>query len=167
MGAGHDKRQRDATTVHQQMALAPIFSPGPLDWGQRAIAPGGPSSSRRQCFASARRCLQGRRIRQARASIRLQTPRPSPTPEIGHESHWNCQSAPPGAPSTGTLFAAHKQSPRRPAGVLSACAPRLPCARNSGPPGAGGQESVAQRASRILRSAITEPRSKIAKLRLT
>ena len=167
MGTGHDERQRDATTVHQQMALAPIFSPGPLDWVQRSIAPWGPSSSRRQCFASARRCLQGRRIRQARASIRLQTPRPSPTPEIGHESHWNCQSAPPGAPSTGTLCAAHKQSPRRPVGVLSACAPRLPCACSYDPPGAGGQESVAQRASRIRRSAITGPRSKIAKLRLT
>ena len=25
MGTGHDERQRDATTVHQQMALAPIF----------------------------------------------------------------------------------------------------------------------------------------------
>jgi hypothetical protein len=31
VGPGHDERQRDATTVHQQMALAPIFFPDPLD----------------------------------------------------------------------------------------------------------------------------------------
>lgn len=29
MRPGHDERQRDATTVDQQMALTPIFSPDP------------------------------------------------------------------------------------------------------------------------------------------
>lgn len=28
--SGHDDRERDATTVHEQMALAPIFSTDPL-----------------------------------------------------------------------------------------------------------------------------------------
>jgi len=32
IGSGHDERQRDATPVHQQMALAPIFSPDPWGW---------------------------------------------------------------------------------------------------------------------------------------
>lgn len=29
VGPAHDERQRDATTVHQQMAFASLFSPGP------------------------------------------------------------------------------------------------------------------------------------------
>jgi len=33
IGSGHDERQRDATSVYQQMALAPIFSPDPWGWG--------------------------------------------------------------------------------------------------------------------------------------
>lgn len=35
----HDDRQRDATPVHQQMALASIFSPDPLDWGRLPLVP--------------------------------------------------------------------------------------------------------------------------------
>jgi hypothetical protein len=35
VGSGHDERQRDATTAHQQMMFAAIFSPDPLSWGQR------------------------------------------------------------------------------------------------------------------------------------
>ena len=58
MGSGHDERQRDATTVDQQMALAAIFFPDLLDWGQRLTVPEALSSSPRRCFASARRCLQ-------------------------------------------------------------------------------------------------------------
>ena len=47
MGSGHDERQRDATTVDQQMALAAIFSPDPWDWGQRLTVPEALSSSPR------------------------------------------------------------------------------------------------------------------------
>ena len=39
IGSCHDERQRDATTVDQQMALAPIFFPDPLDWLQRLCVP--------------------------------------------------------------------------------------------------------------------------------
>lgn len=38
----HDERQRDATSVHQQMAFAAIFFPDPSDWGRQLLAPKGP-----------------------------------------------------------------------------------------------------------------------------
>jgi hypothetical protein len=31
VGPGNDQRQRDATAVHKDMALASLFSPGPWD----------------------------------------------------------------------------------------------------------------------------------------
>ena len=39
IGPGHDERQRDATSVHQQMTLAPLFFPDPSGWGRRTLAP--------------------------------------------------------------------------------------------------------------------------------
>ena len=42
VGSRHDEGQRDPTPVHQQMALAAIFSPDPLDWDQRQLAPAAP-----------------------------------------------------------------------------------------------------------------------------
>ena len=42
VGPADDERQRDATTVHQQMALAPIFSPDPSDFGRPLLVPGVP-----------------------------------------------------------------------------------------------------------------------------
>ena len=35
----HDERQRDATPVHQQMPLAPLFFADPSGWGRRTLAP--------------------------------------------------------------------------------------------------------------------------------
>jgi hypothetical protein len=151
-GSGHDERQRDATTVDQQMALAPIFSPGPLDWVQQLIAPWVLSSLRRQCFAIARRCLQSHRTRQARSSINPQKPLPSPTPKIWHESRWHCQTAQRGVPSTGSLYATHKQWPQRQAGDLWACVRHRPCGRSFDLPSVGVLESAALHASRIHRS---------------
>ena len=39
---GHDDRQRDATPVHQQVTLAPIFFPGPSGSAPRILAPSVP-----------------------------------------------------------------------------------------------------------------------------
>ena len=103
IGSGHDERQRDATPVHQQMALAPIFSPDPLGSAQRFVTPLALSSSRHQCFAIARRCLQARRTRQVPVSTGLQRRRLSPTQGIGRVLRWHCRSAQRGAPSTGSL----------------------------------------------------------------
>jgi len=42
VGRGHDDRQRDATPVHQQVPLAPIFFPDPSGWARRFVAPSVP-----------------------------------------------------------------------------------------------------------------------------
>ena len=39
---GHDERQRDATAVHQQVSLAPLFFPDPSGWVRRPLAPVAP-----------------------------------------------------------------------------------------------------------------------------
>ena len=81
IGSGHDDRQRDATTVHQQMALAPIFFPDPSGLARRLPVPLALSSSLRQCSAIARQCLPTRRTRRTRLSTGLQRRQLSPTPE--------------------------------------------------------------------------------------
>lgn len=40
--SGNDQRQRDATSVHQEMALGPFFSPDPWDSGQSPLVRGVP-----------------------------------------------------------------------------------------------------------------------------
>ena len=40
--SGNDQRQRDAMGVHQEMALAPLFSPDPWDSGQSPLVQGVP-----------------------------------------------------------------------------------------------------------------------------
>lgn len=42
VGSGHDERQRDATPVHQQVALASFFSPDPLGWDRYLLVPSAP-----------------------------------------------------------------------------------------------------------------------------
>ena len=120
VGSGHDERQRDATTVHQQMAFAPVFFPDPLDLGPRWIAPVALSSSHRQCFAIARRCLQHRRTRQVQLSKELQRGLLSPIQESGHGSRWRYRNVQPGALSIGNRFSTRKRCPRRPVADLSA-----------------------------------------------
>ena len=39
VGCGHDERQRDATTVHQQVTLAPLFFPDRSGWARPLLAP--------------------------------------------------------------------------------------------------------------------------------
>jgi hypothetical protein len=39
IGPGHDDRQRDTTPVHQQMSLAPLFSPDRSDFGRPLLVP--------------------------------------------------------------------------------------------------------------------------------
>src|SRR5271170_7964336 len=59
--AGHDDRQRDATTVHQQVTLASIFSPDPSGWARPPAGPTGLSSSPHRYSAIATRYLPHRR----------------------------------------------------------------------------------------------------------
>ena len=40
--SGHDERQRDATAVHQQVTLAPLFFPDPSGWDRQTLAQAAP-----------------------------------------------------------------------------------------------------------------------------
>ena len=124
IGPGHDERQRDARTVHQQMALAPIFSPDPSDWGLRFAVPLVLSSLHRQCFAIAKRYPQTRRTQRDPISIVLQRLRPSPTPESARGLRWHYQTARRGVPSTGNRCVIQTRYPQIPVGDLWVCARR-------------------------------------------
>ena len=88
VGSCHDERQRDAISVHQKMALAPIFFPDLSGWVRRFAVPVALSSSPRQYFAIAGRCLQTRRTRQGPTATEPQRLPPSPTLGNARVLHW-------------------------------------------------------------------------------
>ena len=118
IGPAHDERQRDATAVHQQMAFASLFSPGPSGSGRQLLVPMVPSSSRHRRFAIATRYPASRRIPPSQPSRLLQRSPPSPIRESVCEWRWRCQSAQQAVPSTGSLSATQTRWPRTP-GVLA------------------------------------------------
>ena len=114
VGPAHDERQRDATAVHQQMALASLFSPGPSGSVRRLLVPRAPSSLHHRRFAIATRCLACRHIPPTRLSRPLQRNPPSPIRESVCGWHWRCQSVLQAVPSTGNLCAAQTRWPQTP-----------------------------------------------------
>ena len=148
VGSGHDERQRDATTVHQQMTFAAIFFPDPLGWDQRLTEPAALSSSRHQYFASAKRSLRDRHTLPSLPAKELQKAPLFPIAEIEHELRSRCHTARQATPSTGTRFSKHTRCLQKPNEGLWACDPHQPCERMSGFPTAAGRESGAQRASK-------------------
>lgn len=123
--SGHDERQRDATSVHQQMAFAPIFFPDRWDWVQRFPVPVALSSSPRQYFAIARRYLQTRRTRQVRVSTGLQRRQPSPIPGSVRGLRWHCRNAQTGVLSTDSLSVEQTRCPQKPIAGPWACVHHL------------------------------------------
>src|SRR5438477_3521860 len=148
VGRGHDERQRDATAVHQQVAFASFFFPDPSGSARPLLAPAGPSSSPRRCFAIARRFLPSRRTRPARLSTATRKSQPLPTRESACERRWRCQSAPWATPSPGNPCAV----PRRWLRILGAPAwagdRRRACVRRFCLPVRHAEESAAPRAAR-------------------
>src|SRR5450631_715426 len=138
---GHDDRQRDATTVHQQMTLASIFSPDPSGLARRFLEPVAPSSLPRRHFAIATRCLPGRHTRPARPSTALRTPRLSATRDSVCELRSRYRSARSAAPSTDSPCATQTRCPRTPAAHPWVCARHRVCARSSWPSPVGAPES--------------------------
>jgi hypothetical protein len=124
VGPAHDERQGDATAVHQQVALAPIFSPDPSGSARPIPVPVAPSSLRRPRSAIAMRCLACRRTPPSRPSTALRRNLPSPTPGIACARRWRSRISPWAVPSTGTQCAARTRWPRTPAGPALAVDPR-------------------------------------------
>jgi len=81
VGPGDDDRQRDATAVHQQVALASFFFPDPSGWVRQLLVPKVLSSSPRLRSASARQCQPSAHIRPDLISIAPRRSRTPPTPE--------------------------------------------------------------------------------------
>lgn len=146
VGAGHDQRQRNATTVYQQMSLAAIFSPDPSDWGRRLPVPAAPSSWRHQCFASAKRPLQGRRTRLGPRATAPRTHRPSAIREITGEPRWRSRTAQQGSPSIGIPCAGRKRWLQTPSGTTWVCDPRPACGHTLAPDRELSQAARAPRA---------------------
>lgn len=127
VGPCHDERQRDATAVHQQVALAAFFFPDPSGCGPPTPGPAALSSLHHQYFASARRCPASGRTRQGPSSISLQRNPQPPTQGIVCGWHLRCQSAPWAAPSTGSQCAVHRRWLKTPVGQAWAVVPPLVC----------------------------------------
>lgn len=148
VGPGHDERQRDATAVHQQVALAAFFFPDPSGSGRPLRAPGGPSSWPHRCFAIARRCPPSRRTPPIRLSTVPRKNRPPPTRGSACESRWHCQNVPWARPSTGNPCAARTRSPQTLAVPASAVAQLRACAHTSSWAAPRAAESAALPAAR-------------------
>ena len=131
VGPADGERQRDATGVHQKTALAPIFSLYRWSWVPRILAPAVLCSWPHPRSANAKRCPPFRRTRPGRPSISSGKSLPAASAGSGHARHWRCRT-PWAAPSTGSRCEAHRQSPKKPASLASACVPLRVCAGTCG-----------------------------------
>ena len=149
VGPADDKGQRDASTVHQQAALAAFFFPD--RWGC-CPPPPGPAElclASHQCFATPRQSPPFHHTRPNRLAIR-------PERTLAHASvesvcgwRWRCQIA-SAVPSTGNRCAAHRQCRRRFDGRPTACARRRDAVDNAGVSDVPGPWAPrAERAARV------------------
>jgi len=90
--AADDEGQRDATPVHQETLLAPIFFPDPWGWAPRLLALTEPWSTIRQCSATSRQCPASRHIPLNRLATGLRTGQPPPIPDDSDESRSDSQT---------------------------------------------------------------------------
>ena len=131
VGPADDKGQRDASTVHQQAALAAFFSPDRWDYCPPLPAPVALCLASHQCFATPKQSPPCHHTRPNRLAIR-------PGRTLAHASvesvcgwRWRCQMT-SAVPSTGNRCAAHKQCQRRFDGRPTACARHLDAVDNAG-----------------------------------
>jgi hypothetical protein len=113
-----DEGQRDATSVHQHTALAPIFFPDPSDWVPQPLAPTALSSARHQDFARSTRCTASRRIPSGQPATGSERTRRPATVKNTDESHSDSRTALWATLSTGCRFGGRTRSPQTPAGAV-------------------------------------------------
>lgn len=151
IGPADDKGQRDASTVHQQAALAAFFFPDPWGCCPPIPAPVALCLEFHQCFATPKRSLPFHHTRPAPPATG-----PGKIPvRASVESvcgwRWRCRTTWAG-PSTGSQCAAHKQCRRRFVGPPTVCAPHQDAAGNACAPGAAAVwEPRAGRFARVYR----------------
>jgi hypothetical protein len=111
--AADDEGQRDATPVHQETLLAPIFFPDPWGSGPQFPALTAICSTIHRDFARPRQCCASRHTPSGRLATAVQTiPRPA-IPKNIDESHWDSQTALWATLSTECRFEEHTRSPQR------------------------------------------------------
>jgi hypothetical protein len=111
--AADDEGQRDATPVHQETLLAPVFFPDP--WGSVPQLPGLTAicSTSHQYSATPRQCCASRHTPSVLLATGVQrTPRPAILKNIG-ESHWDSRTVLSATLSTECRCAGHRRSPQR------------------------------------------------------
>ena len=149
--AAHDERQRDATPVHQDTALAPIFFPDQWDSAPRTLAPAARCSTSHQYSAMSRRSLTSLHIRSippARGAQKNQRPASA---KNGDEWRWRCQTVLWATPSIGCPFARQRRFRQRPVGAVRACGLLQACGHIP------ASNPVAARESMVRLSAKTHP----------
>src|ERR1035437_5066613 len=88
VGPAGDERQRDATRVHQEAALAPIFSPDPWSLVPRTVGPEAACPSPHPRSANARQYPPFRRTRPGGLPYLLEKAFPLPARK------WTCTALP-------------------------------------------------------------------------
>ena len=123
IGPGDDKRERGATTVHQQTALGSFFSPDLSGCFPQRLGPGALCLASRPDSAIPRQCLPVRHTPpNPRATSAQRIPR-SASAESIDGSRWRCQNS-PAVLSTDNPCAAHRQWPQRCSAAKWLCARR-------------------------------------------
>jgi len=123
IGPGDDKRERGATTVHQQTALGSFFSPDRLGCFPPPLAPRELCLESRPSFAIPRQSPPCRRTPPTQLATAARRILPAATAESNGEWHWRCQSS-WAVPSTGSRCEAHRRWQRKSRAAKSVCAPR-------------------------------------------
>ncbi len=135
VGPADDKGQRDASTVHQQAALAAFFSPDPWGCCPPLPAPVALCLASHQYFATPKQSLPCHHTRPAPPATGPGKIPVRASVESACGWRWRCRTT-WAAPSTGSRCAAHKQCRQRFAGLPTACARPQAAAGNACAPGA-------------------------------
>jgi hypothetical protein len=151
IGSADDKGQRDASTVHQQAALAAFFSPDRWGCYPPLPAPVAPFLASRRCFATPRQSPPSHHTRPNRLAIMPERIPDHASVESVYGWHWRCQTT-WAAPSTGSRCAARRQCRRKSDDYPTACARRRDAAGIAGVSAAGAVwEPMARRSARVHR----------------
>jgi hypothetical protein len=131
IGPADDKGQRDASTVHQQAALAAFFFPDRWGCCPPLPAPGALCLASRQYFATPMQSLPFHHTRPTLPATGPGKILVRASAESVYERNWRCRMT-WAAPSTGSQSAAHKQCRRRFGGRPTACVRRRAAVDNAG-----------------------------------
>ena len=123
IGPGDDKRERGATTVHQQAALGPLFFPDLSGCFPPPLVPVGLYPASHPSSATPTQSLPSRHILPVPLATTAQRILPPATVENAYGSHWRCRKL-WARPSIGNLCATHTRWPRRDRAAQCTCAHR-------------------------------------------